>query len=128
MPMTMASAVIITGRKRPAPAASAASVEFMPSLQIEPGKGDDQDGIGRGHAQAHDRAHQRGNAHGGDGEEERPDHAGQRAGQGGDDDEWIEPALEIDHQQQINQGNGADQSKAQPRRSWSASLWPGRAR
>ncbi len=40
-------------------------------------------------------------------QKQRPDHAGQRAGQRGDDDERIEPALEVDHQQQINQHNRA---------------------
>ena len=43
----------------------------------------------------------------------RPDHAGQRAGQRGDDDERIEPALEIDDQQQVDQHDGHDQPDAQ---------------
>ena len=42
-----------------------------------------------------------------------PDNARQRAGQGGDDDERIKPALEIDHEQKINQHNRADQTDAQ---------------
>ncbi len=38
--------------------------------------------------------------------QQREDDAGQRRGQRGDDDERIEPRLEIDHDQQVKQQDG----------------------
>ncbi len=46
-----------------------------------------------------------------------PHDAGQRGGQRGDDDERVEPALEIDHQQEINQHNRAHQTNGQTQKA-----------
>ena len=43
--------------------------------------------------------------------------AGQRAGQCGNNDEWIEPTLKIHHQQQINQHGGHHQPHAEARKA-----------
>ena len=75
-------------------------------VEIVAGKGDDEDGVGGGDAEAHDGAHQRGDAEAGQREVQSPDDAGHGAGQRGDDDERVEPALEVDDEQQINQRDG----------------------
>ena len=113
MPMIMASAVMRTGRKRVAPASSAARDGVAVLRQALLGEGDDQDAVRRGHAHAHDGAHQRGNAERGVREEEEEHDAGERRGQRGDDDERIEPGLEVDDDQQIDQHDGEDQADEQ---------------
>ena len=113
MPMIMARAVMMTGRK---PGGSRLEhglvgiVEFGHSLL---GKGDDQDAVGRGHADAHDRAHQGGHAERRPGEEQHPDNAGQRAGQRHDDDERFRPGLEIDDHEQVDENDRPDEALAQ---------------
>ena len=74
--------------------------------EILPGEGDDEHGIRGGHAKAHDRAHHRRNAERGRGEMQPPSGSGKRAGERGEDDEGIEPALEIDHEQQVDERDG----------------------
>ena len=61
-------------------------------------------------------------------QKQRPDDARQRAGQRGDDDERIEPALEIHHEQQINQHDGHRPGRRPGRDNWNAWFPPGRAR
>src|SRR6516225_9547009 len=72
MPMIIASAVIITGRRRVMPAASAAVAALLV------GEADHEDRVRGRHADAHDRADQRGHAERGAGEEQHPDDAGER--------------------------------------------------
>src|SRR5256885_16874054 len=55
-----------------------------------------QNTICRGDAHAHDGAGERRNVERGPCEEEHPADAGERAGKRGDDDERVEPGLEID--------------------------------
>ena len=59
MPMIIARAVISTGRSRVPPAARAALLGVVPLPALVVGEGDQQDAVGRGHADAHDRPHQR---------------------------------------------------------------------
>lgn len=47
------------------------------------------------------------------GQEQRPGDARQGAGQGGDDDEGIEPGLEVHDDQEIDQNDGQDQAGEQ---------------
>ena len=114
MPMIIASAVMMTGRKRVKPAESAASDRAEPSLHLLLGEADHQDRVRRGHAHAHDGAGERGNADVGPGDEQHPDDARQRAGQRRDDDEGIEPALEVHHDQSVDQDDGEQQAEDQP--------------
>src|SRR5882672_7188533 len=86
MPMIMASAVINTGRKRTKPASSAAATG-SPSASK------------RGHGQRST------------GGKQQPHDARKCGRQRSDDDEWIAPRLEIDHDQQIDQHDGAEQAE-----------------
>ena len=110
MPMIMASAVMMTGRKRVKPAPSAASAAFLPSVHLLLGEADHEDRVRRRHAHAHDGAGERGNADVGAGDEQHPHDSGQRARQRGDDDEGIEPALEVDDDQRIDQHDGEQEA------------------
>src|SRR5207247_10553093 len=47
------------------------------------------------------------------GDEEQPHDAAEPGGQRGDDDERIEPGLEVDDQEQIDEQDGEDQAEAQ---------------
>ena len=85
----------------------------MALLEIVARKGHHQHGVGRRNPQAHDRAHQGGDAQGGEREIESPDHARQGAGQRRDDDERVEPALEIDDQQQVDERDRQPQPDAE---------------
>ena len=62
-----------------------------------------QNRIRRRHAHAHDGARQRRNAEPRIGEKQKPHNAGQRRRQCRDNQEWIEPRLEVDHDQQVHQ-------------------------
>ena len=55
MPMIIASAVMMTGRRRVIPAASAASRGVAAHLALIVGEGDDEDAVRGGDADAHDR-------------------------------------------------------------------------
>ena len=112
MPMIMASAVISTGRKRVTPASTAAA-RGVACGKLLAREADNQDGIGGGNPHAHDRAGQRRHRERGVGRKQHPDNAGQRGGQGGDDDERIQPGLEIHHDQQIDHHNRAEQAEEQ---------------
>ena len=114
MPMIIASAVISTGRSRVVPADSAALCGIVPLVPLVVGEGDQQDAVGRGHADAHDRPHQRRHADRRLRDEQHPQDAGQRAGQGHEDDERIEPRLEIHDHQEIDEQHGEDQAERQP--------------
>src|ERR1035437_8846274 len=78
------------------------------------GENHQQDAVGRGHADTHDGAHHGGHAEGGLGDKEHPYDAGQRPGQGHQDDKRIHPALEIDRHQQVYQNHGEDHSEPEP--------------
>ena len=110
MPMIMARAVMMTGRKRVAPASTAARMASPWCCEAVFGEGDDEDAVGGGDAHAHDRAHERGNAERGVGEEEEEHDAGERGGQRGDDDEGIEPGLEVDDDEQVDEDDGEDEA------------------
>ena len=113
IPMIMAAAVMRTGRMRVLPAASAAErcVHAFEALIV--GEDDHQDTVGGGHADAHDGAHQRRHAEGGLGDEEHPDDAGERAGQRHEDDEGVEPGLEVDGHQEVDEDDGEDEAEAE---------------
>jgi hypothetical protein len=67
------------------------------------GEGHDQDAVGGPDPHAHDGAHQHGHAQRGVGQEEEHDDARQRGGQRRDDDERIEPGLEVHDVQQVDE-------------------------
>ena len=113
MPMIMASAVIRTGRKRVAPAWSAARTRVAMFSELLLGEGDDQNAVRGGDAHAHDGSHQCGDAERGVGDEEEQNDAGQRRGQRGNDDERVQPGLEIHDDQQVDQNDGEGQSGKQ---------------
>ncbi len=113
IPMIMASAVISTGRKRVKPASSAARVGSPSAGQMLLGEADHQDAVGGGDADAHDGAHQRGNAQRGARDKEKDHDSGHGGGQRGDDDERIEPGLEIDHDEEVDQDDGKNQTAQQ---------------
>ena len=79
MPMIIASAVMITGRRRVMPAASAALVRVAPERALLVGERDDEDAVRGRDADAHDRAHQRGHAERRVREEQHPRDARERA-------------------------------------------------
>ena len=62
MPMIMASAVIITGRKRVKPASTRRQHRIALRGQMFLGEADNQNTVRRGHSHAHDGAHHRGYA------------------------------------------------------------------
>src|SRR5208337_494153 len=84
-----------------------------PFVQLLSRKGNHQDAVRGSHTHTHDSAGKRRNAQGCVGEQEHPTDPRQRAGQGRDDDEGIQPGLEIDDDEQIGKNDGADQSNAE---------------
>ena len=70
--MIIASAVMMTGRRRVIPAASAACIDVAPDLALIVGEGHDEDAVGGGHADAHDRPHERRHAQRSVRQEEHP--------------------------------------------------------
>ncbi len=75
--MIIAKAVIMTGRKRVAPASMAARTGLPCYNKPLLGKGNDEDTVGRRHPHTHDSAHERRNAERGMGDEEEEDNARQ---------------------------------------------------
>ena len=113
MPMIIASAVISTGRRRVMPAASAACTASTPSLRWSLAKRHDQDAVRGRDADAHDRAHQRRHAERRVRHEQHPGDAGERAGQRHQDDERVEPRLEVDDHQQVDEQHREEQAVAE---------------
>src|ERR1700691_1045247 len=74
------------------------------------GEGDHKNTVRRCNTHAHDGAHQSGHAQGRVSKEQEDDNAGQSRRQSGDDDEWVEPGLKIDDDQQINENDGRSQA------------------
>src|SRR5271155_5488047 len=74
------------------------------------GEGDHKNTVRRRNPHAHDGAHQSGHAQGRVGKEQEDDNAGQSRRQSGDDDEWVQPGLKIDDDQQINENDGSGQT------------------
>src|ERR1700677_2374589 len=74
------------------------------------GKGDHKNTVRRRNPHAHDGAHQSGHAQGRVSKEQEDNNASQSRRQSGDDDEWVEPGLEIDDDQQINENDGSSQA------------------
>ncbi len=66
-----------------------------------------------GNAHAHDGTHERGNGERGVREEEEDDDAGDRGGQGRDDDEGVKPGLEVDHNEQVDKNDGEGEAEEQ---------------
>ena len=97
--MIIASAVMSTGRKRVNPDSMAASSALPCSASRSLANDTIEDAIGGGDAHAHDRAHQRRDAKRGVSDKQENDDAGQRGGQRRDDNERIQPGLEIHHDQ-----------------------------
>ena len=69
--------------------------------------------VGGGDAHAHDGTGQRGHRKRRSRHKQHPNDAGERAGQRRDDDEWVEPGLEIDDNHQIDEHDGASEAKIQ---------------
>ncbi len=104
MPMIMASAVIITGRKRTKPAFSAAFAHRRRASKLLAGKADNQNRVRRGHAHAHDRSRQGRHAQTRSVRNRtRQSRPGRR--QSGDDEERVKPGLEVDDDQEVDQQN-----------------------
>ena len=78
--MIIASAVMITGRRRMESGGEGGVVRVHAVLALIVGEGDDEDAVGGRHADAHDRPHQRGHAEGGAGDEQHPEDARQHTG------------------------------------------------
>ena len=74
---------------------------------------DHQDRVGGGHAHAHHGAGQRRHVQRGVGQQQDPADAGQRSRQRRDDDEGIEPRLEVHHDQEVDQHDRHQQSDAE---------------
>ena len=79
MPMIIASAVMMTGRRRVMPGGERRVVRVAPGLALLVGEGDHQDAVRRRDADAHDRAHQRRHAERRLRDEEHPRDARERA-------------------------------------------------
>jgi hypothetical protein len=62
--------------------------------------------VGRCHAHAHNGAHQRGNTERGTCHEQEDNDPGQCGRKGRDDNERVQPRLEVNHDQQVNQDDG----------------------
>ena len=77
MPTIIAAAVISTGRMRVWPASIAASKRRLAGQLLLAREGDQQDGVRRGDADRHDRAHQRGHVERRAGDEQHRDDAAQ---------------------------------------------------
>ena len=107
MPMIMASAVISTGRKRVKPASSAAAAASRPCAKPFAREAHEQNGVCGRNAHAHDGAGQRRHRQRRSGHEQHPDDSGQCSRQGGNDDERIEPGLEVDDDDEIDEQNCA---------------------
>src|SRR5579885_3458171 len=73
-------------------------------------KGSSQDWKFRSEAHAHDRAREGRNVQRGMGEQKNPTDARKSAGKSGDDDERIEPGLEVHDDEQVGQDNGAKET------------------
>ena len=76
-----------------------------------PREGDEQNGIRRGNANRHDRAHQGGHTQARAGDEQHRDDSAQRRRKGQNDDEWIGEILVIHEHEQIDQHGGEQQSE-----------------
>src|ERR1700733_3810616 len=68
-------------------------------------EGEDQDAVRRRYSHTHNRAHQSRHAQRGASREKEQDNAGKRCGKCRDDDEGVEPRLEVNHHQQVNKSN-----------------------
>src|SRR6185437_8017744 len=69
--------------------------------------------VGRCDTHAHDGSHQRGDGQRGAREEQEEHNAGDGCGQRRDDDEGVEPRLEVDDYEQVDEHDGEDQAKEQ---------------
>src|ERR1700739_136503 len=72
-----------------------------------------QNAVGGGHAHAHDSAGKRRHVQGGVGNQKYPANTSKSAGQGGDDDERIEPGLKVDDDEQIGEKNCTGKTDSQ---------------
>ena len=95
------------------PASSAAVSASLAVREPLAGETDDQNAVGRGDPHAHDRAGESGHGQGRKGQEQHPDDAGERRWKRHDDHERIDPGLEIDDDQQIDQDDRHRQTDKQ---------------
>src|SRR5580700_1251872 len=89
-------------------------VSIFAFVELLARKGHHQDAVGGGHADGHDSSGERRDVQSGVRDEQDPANAGERAGQRGDDDEGIEPRLEVDDNQKINEDDSANEADGQP--------------
>ena len=76
------------------------------------GEGDHEDGVSGRDSDGHDGSHEGGDGEGGTGEIEHPEDAAGGSGEGAEDDEGVEPALEVDDHQEIDEEDGEDHTEA----------------
>ena len=77
------------------------------------GKGYEKNTVGRGNADRHDGSHHGWNVNRRLGYIQHPQNTGERTRESGENNERIEPGLEIHDHQQIDQQNGEDETKAE---------------
>ena len=77
-------------------------------------EGDQEDRVGGRHADAHDGPHQRRDAQGRSRQEEDPQDSAQGSRERHDDDEWVQPRLEVHHHQEIDEPHGKDDADPEP--------------
>ena len=111
MPMIMAEAVMSTGRMRAFPDFHRSPDRVAMDGDPLAGVGHEQDRIGCRRTHRHDRAHQRRHGNIRVGQEQRPCDARQCAGQGRNDDEGIDPGLEIDDDQEIHEHDRGEEAE-----------------
>ncbi len=106
MPITMASAVISTGRNRPRPASKAARRGSVPCASDLARKTHHENAVGGRDADAHDGPGQRRHADRRAGDEQHPHDADQGSRQPADDDQRVDPRLKVDHHEQVHEQHG----------------------
>src|ERR1700733_1194892 len=77
------------------------------------GEANHQNAVGGGHAHAHDGAHHRWDTQRGARDKEKDYDSGHGGGKRGDDDEWIEPGLKVNHDEKVDQDDGKYQAAQQ---------------
>ena len=78
----------------------------MPFLTLLVREGYQQNTVGGCQPDAHHCSHERRNIKGGLSHDQHPKNPRQRTGQRRDDDQGIEPGLEVHHHQQVHQNDG----------------------
>ena len=110
MPTIIAAAVISTGRMRVCPASIAAWNAALAGQLLLARERHQQDGVRRGDAHRHDRAHQGRHVEGRPGHEQHRENAAERRRQGQDHDERIAEILVVHDHEQVDEHGGEQQA------------------